>query len=99
MPIGSDFIDQGGQVRCIDLVGQLDGIGAIRGVGIDQQMAQSVEAHEVERLERDLIPRQRLEDRRNGGQRSLLFFVDGSGKRIGFGLAGRKYAVDDQVLL
>ena len=63
------------------------------------QMAQSVEAHEVERLERDLIPRQRLEDRRNGGQRSLLFFVDGSGKRIGFGLAGRKYAVDDQVLL
>ena len=73
VPIGSDFIDQGGQVRCIDLVGQLDGIGAIRGVGIDQQMAQSVEAHEVERLERDLIPRQRLEDRRNGGQRSLLF--------------------------
>ena len=50
MPIGCDVIDQGGQVWRIDLVGQLDGIGAMRDVGSDQQVAQGIEAHEVERL-------------------------------------------------
>ena len=62
-------------------------------------MAQRIKAHEVERLEGDLIPRQRLENGRDASERSLLFLVDGSGKRIGFGLACREYAIDDQVLL
>ena len=71
----------------------------MRGVGIDQQVTQGIEADEVERLERDLIPRQGLQCLRNGGQCGLLSLVDGGGEWVVFGLAGGEDAVDDQVLL
>ena len=48
MPVGGDLIDQIGQVRRLELLGQFDGIGATRVVGIDQQVAQGIDADEVE---------------------------------------------------
>ena len=69
------------------------------GRGFNEQLAQGVEADEIEGLQRHIIARQGAERLGDGRQGRLLAFVDCLGERIERRFFLGQQAVDDQELL
>src|ERR1019366_6611675 len=62
-------------------------------------MTQSIEPHQIEWLERDVIAGQRLKDFRRRGQSRLLALINSGGERIERRFFFRQDTVDDEELL